>query len=73
MVVWLVSVDSRTIPATGSIDEKKRQLYLCHTARKNLLGERGLRRVKAARLASFFVRFIFAGCAFFVEAAGREG
>jgi hypothetical protein len=40
---------------------------------KNLTGQRGLRRVKAGPLASFFVRFIFAGCAFFVEAAGPEG
>jgi hypothetical protein len=33
-VVWLVSVDSRTIPPTGSADEKKRKVYLCHTTRK---------------------------------------
>jgi hypothetical protein len=33
-VVWLVSVDSRTIPLTGSTGEKKRELYLCHTAGK---------------------------------------
>jgi len=33
-VVWLVSVDSRTIPPTGSLDEKKRKVYFCHTALK---------------------------------------